>query len=150
MFSGRYEHSLDEKGRVSLPAKFRETLKKDYANDKLIITTMDGCIYCYPYQEWKVLEEKAVSFDLVKPEDKNFMRLFFSGAMECIPDKLGRILLPPTHRDYAGIKKEVTLAGMLKRIEIWSKERFDEKILKPSQEGNGSASLSEMASRLGI
>lgn len=149
MFSGRYEYSLDEKGRISLPSKFREILKLKY-DERLVITTMDGCLYCYPYQEWKILEEKAVSFELVKPEDKNFMRLFFSGAMECVPDKLGRILLPQTHREYAGIKKEVTFAGMLKRIEIWAKERFDATILKPSLDGNSSASISEMASRLGI
>lgn len=149
MFSGRYEHTLDEKGRISLPVKFREILKLKY-DERLVITTMDGCLYCYPYEEWKQLEEKAVSFEFIKPEDKNFMRLFFSGAMECVPDKLGRILLPQTHRDYAGIKREVTFAGMLKRIEIWSKEKFDEMILKPSLEGDKATTFSEMASRLGI
>lgn len=149
MFSGRYEHTIDEKGRISLPVKFREILKQKY-DERLVITTMDGCLYCYPYLEWKQLEEKAVNFEIIKPEDKNFMRLFFSGAMECVPDKLGRILLPQTHRDYAGIKRDVTFAGMLKRIEIWSKEKFDEVILKPSLEGDRAASISEMASRLGI
>ncbi len=149
MFSGRYEHIIDEKGRISLPAKFREILKVKY-DERLVITTMDGCLYCYPYAEWKILEEKAVNFEVIKPEDKNFMRLFFSGAMECVPDKLGRILLPQTHREYASIKKEVIFAGMLKRIEIWAKEMFDEKILKPSLESNGAASFSEMASHLGL
>lgn len=149
MFSGRYEHTLDEKGRISLPVKFRDLLKVKY-DERLVITTMDGCLYCYPYEEWKLLEEKAVNFELLRPEDKNFMRLFFSGAMECIPDKLGRILLPQTHREYAGIVKDVIFAGMLKRIEIWAKEKFDEKVIKPSLEVNGAAIYSELASRLGI
>lgn len=149
MFSGRYEHTLDEKGRISLPVKFRDLLKIKY-DERLVITTMDGCLYCYPYEEWKLLEEKAVNFELLRPEDKNFMRLFFSGAMECTPDKLGRILLPQTHREYAGIIKDVIFAGMLKRIEIWAKEKFDEKVIKPSLEANGAAIYSEMASRLGI
>lgn len=149
MFLGRYEHTIDEKGRISIPAKFRETLKVNY-DERLIITTMDGCLYAYPHKEWKIIEEKASNFDIIKPEDRQFMRIFFSGAMECNLDKLGRIIIPPTHREYAGIVKDVIFAGMLKRIEIWSKERFEEKIIKPSFDSSRDALMSEMASRLGI
>ncbi|MCX7770328.1 MAG: division/cell wall cluster transcriptional repressor MraZ [Proteobacteria bacterium] len=149
MFLGRYEHTIDEKGRISIPAKFREILKVKY-DERLVITTMDGCLYAYPHQEWKEIEEKASNFDVIKPEDRQFMRIFFSGAMECIVDKLGRIVLPPTHREYAGIVKDVIFAGMLKRIEIWSKERFEERIIKPSLDASISTAISEMASRLGI
>lgn len=149
MFLGRYEHTIDEKGRISIPVKFREIMKVRY-DERLIITTMDGCLYSYPFEEWKNIEEKATSFDMIKPEDKQFMRIFFSGAMECTLDKLGRIILPPTHREYAGIVKDVIFAGMLKRIEIWSKERFEERVLKPSLDSLQGAAFSEMASRLGI
>lgn len=149
MFLGRYEHTIDEKGRISIPSRFREILRGSY-DERLIITTYDGCLYAYPLKEWKEIESKAVNFDVVKPEDKNFMRVFFSGAMECTVDKLGRILLPPTHREYADIKKEVIFAGMLKRIEIWSKERFEEKVLKPSMDMAKEIGVSDMASKLGI
>lgn len=149
MFLGRYEHTIDEKGRISIPSRFREILKGSY-DERLIITTYDGCLYAYPEKEWKELESKAVSFDVIRPEDKNFMRVFFSGAMECYLDKLGRILLPPTHREYADIKKEVIFAGMLKRIEIWAKERFEERVLKPSMDVKSGGGVSDMASRLGI
>lgn len=149
MFLGRYEHTIDDKGRISIPSRFREILRVSY-DERLIITTYDGCLYAYPIKEWKEIENKAVSFDMVRPEDKNFMRVFFSGAMECNVDKLGRIVLPPTHREYAGIKKEVIFAGMLKRIEIWSKERFEERVLKPSMEMIKETGVSDMASRLGI
>lgn len=149
MFLGRYEHTIDEKGRISIPAKFREILKVKY-DERLIITTMDGCLYAYPYQEWKEIEDKASNFEVIRPEDRHFMRIFFSGAMECPIDRLGRIILPPTHREYAGILKEVIFAGMLKRIEVWSKERFEERVIKPSLDASSGTSISEMASRLGI
>ncbi len=149
MFLGRFEHTIDEKGRISIPSRFREILKGGY-NERLIITTYDGCLYLYPETEWKKLADKALTFDFVLPKDKEFMRLFFSGAMECSLDKLGRILIPPPHREYAGIKKDVIFAGMLKRIEIWAKERFEERVLKPSMEANKEEGVSEMASRLGI
>lgn len=149
MFTGRYEHTIDEKGRISIPVKFREILREKY-DERIVITTMDGCLYCYPYPEWEVLQKKASEFEVVRPEDKNFMRLFFSGAMEFVPDKLGRILLPQSYREYAGIKRDVIFAGMLKRIEIWSKEKFNDVVIRPSLEGEKATVYSEMASRLGI
>ena len=132
MFRGRFEHTIDSKGRVSIPAKFRELLAGKY-DDRLMITNFDRCLVAYPYDEWKLLEEKMSSLSMVKKEAKAFQRFFISGATECPIDKLGRILLPPTLRSYAQLEKDVVFAGMIKKFEIWSKERFLEEIQKAEE-----------------
>ena len=132
MFRGRFEHTIDSKGRVSIPAKFRELLAGKY-DDRLMITNFDRCLVAYPYEEWKILEEKMSSLSMVKKEAKAFQRFFISGATECPIDKLGRILLPPTLRSYAQLEKDVVFAGMIKKFEIWSKERFLEEIQKAEE-----------------
>jgi MraZ protein len=127
MFRGRFEHIIDSKGRISIPAKYRELLaEKD--DERLIITNFDRCLVAYPYEEWRNVEEKIGSLSMVKKEAKAFQRFFVSGAAECPIDKLGRILIPPTLRSYAHLEKDVVFAGMLKKFEIWSKERFLEEI----------------------
>ena len=134
MFRGRFEHTIDPKGRVSIPAKFRELLGEKY-DDRLIITTgLDPCLVAFPYGEWVNVEEKVSSLSMVKKEVKAFQRVFISGATECPIDKLGRVLIPPTLRSHAQLEKYVVFAGMLKKFEIWSKERFFEEIRKA--EGN--------------
>ncbi len=133
MFRGRFEHLIDAKGRVSIPAKFRELLAEKY-DDRLIITNFDRCLVAYPYEEWRVLEEKISSLSLVKKEVKAFQRFFISGAVECPIDKLGRVLIPPSLRDYAQLEKNVIFAGMLKRFEIWSKERWIEEIKRSEED----------------
>ena len=146
MFRGRYEHTIDAKGRVSIPAKFRELLaeKKD---DRLILTNFDRCLVAYPYEEWRTLEERASSLSMVKKEVKAFQRFFISGATECPIDRLGRILIPPTLREYARLEKNVVFTGMLKKFEIWSKERWLEEI-KSSEENF--EDISEAVAVLGI
>ncbi len=135
MFRGRFEHIIDSKGRVSIPAKFRELIVEKY-DDRLILTNFDRCLVAYPYEEWKVLEERVSSLSMVKKEVKSFQRFFISGATECPIDKLGRILIPPTLRDHAQLEKSVVFAGMLKKFEIWSKERWD-RSARPSPAGDG-------------
>ncbi len=127
MFRGRFEHIIDSKGRISIPAKYRELLAEKY-DERLIITNFDRCLVAYPYEEWRNVEEKIGSLSMVKKEAKAFQRFFVSGAAECPIDKLGRILIPPTLRSYAHLEKDVVFAGMLKKFEIWSKERFLEEI----------------------
>jgi MraZ protein len=124
MFRGRFEHAIDAKGRVSIPAKFRELLAEK--NDERLIVTnnFDRCLVAYPYDEWRALEEKVASFPTTKKEVKSFQRFFISGAVECPVDKLGRILVPPTLRGYAEFSKNVVFLGMLQRFEIWSQERW--------------------------
>jgi MraZ protein len=132
MFRGRYEHTIDSKGRISIPSKFREILTEKY-DDRLVITNFDHCLVAFPYEEWSVLEHKVNSLSLVKKEAKTFLRFFYSSAIDCMIDKQGRLLIPQTLRDYANLQKDVILVGEGKKIEIWAKERWEE-VVKRAQE----------------
>lgn len=132
MFRGRFEHGIDDKGRVSIPSKFREVLSGSF-DERLIITHFDDCLWAYPVAEWQKIEERIAALPQFKPEVKALQRVFVSAATECPIDKSGRILLPPVLRDYAGITKDLVFVGMTKRIEIWSGERWA-KIFAASQE----------------
>jgi len=141
MFRGRFEYSIDAKGRLSIPAKFREVLSSGY-DARLIVTNFDQCLWAYPAQEWLELERKVGALPQFLDEVKALQRVFISAATECPIDKPGRILLPASLRDYAGIDRDVVLVGMTKRIEIWSKERWD----KVFQEAQGK--LESLGARL--
>lgn len=122
MFIGEYLHAVDNKNRIIVPSKFREEL-----GNKFIITKgLDGCIYAYTLEEWKLLEEKLVKLPLTSKNARAFTRFFFSGANEIELDKQGRALIPQSVLDYAGIDKEVVSIGVSNRIEIWSKEKWEE------------------------
>jgi MraZ protein len=125
MFRGRYEHTIDSKGRISIPSKFREILNDKYG-DRLVITNFDHCLVAFPFKEWSILEKKVGSFSLVRKETNAFFRFFYSSAIDCMIDKQGRLLIPQTLRDYAGLQKDVVLVGEGKRIEIFAKERWQE------------------------
>ena len=141
MFRGRFEHSIDAKGRVSIPSKFREVLSTNY-DERLIITNFDNCLWAYPNHEWQQIEERVASLPQFKPEVKALQRVFISAATECPLDKQGRILIPSTLREYAGIQKDLVFVGMTKRVEIWSVERW-QKIFTQSQDD-----ISEMTDKL--
>ena len=122
MFMGEYHHSIDAKGRLIVPSKFREQLK-----DEFVITKgFDGCLYGYTMEEWSNTEEKFKTVTLTSKDARKFLRFFFSGASTCEVDKQGRILIPPNLREYAGLDKEIVSAGVYSRIEIWSKDRWEE------------------------
>ncbi len=123
MFRGRFEHTIDAKGRLSIPAKFREVLGGEY-DSRLIVTTNDGCLVAYPYKEWLVLEEKLASLPRMKNKTMNVLRHFYSGATDFTIDKLGRILVPQALREYAGLNKDVVLIGLMQQFEIWDKDAF--------------------------
>ena len=146
MFRGRFEHTIDSKGRISIPAKFRELLAEK-CDERVMITNFDRCLVAYPYEEWRSMEEKISSLSMVKKEAKAFQRFFVSAAVECPIDKLGRILIPPTLRSYAQLEKEVVFAGMVKKFEIWSKERFLEEIQKAEENFEG---MGETLATLGL
>jgi MraZ protein len=146
MFRGRFEYTIDPKGRVSIPAKFRELLAEKY-DDRLIVTNFDRCLVVYPYEEWRILEDKVSSLSMVKKEAKAFQRFFLSGAAECPIDKLGRILIPPTLRAYAQLEKNVVFAGLVKKFEIWSRERWAEEIVRSQENFEG---ISEALAELGL
>ena len=122
MFMGEYNHTIDAKGRLIVPAKFRERL-----GDNFIVTKgLDGCLFVYPNDEWTRFEEKLKSLPLTNKNARQFTRFFLAGAAACEVDKQGRILLPQVLREFASLEKDVVLVGVASRIEIWSRERWDE------------------------
>ncbi len=125
MFIGRYEYSIDDKSRVSVPARFREALSSS-ADSRLILTILDGCVVAYPYQEWLYIQDKISASGSMSKEQRAFLRYFFSGATECTFDKLGRILIPQALKTDAHIQKNVVIVGVGKKIEVWAKEKWEE------------------------
>ncbi len=111
MFRGRYEHTIDAKGRLSIPAKFRDVLKEEY-DSRLVVTTLDGCLIAYPHQEWLALEEKISKLPAFNKNTRSFLRNFYSSGVDCPIDKLGRILVPQALRDYAGLTTDVMMMGI--------------------------------------
>lgn len=121
MFMGEYNHSIDAKGRVIVPSKFRENL-----GDEFVVTKgLDGCLFVYDNSEWTAFEEKLKTLPLTNKEARQFVRFFLAGAASLEVDKQGRILLPANLREFAGLDKEAVLIGVASRIEIWSKERYE-------------------------
>ena len=126
MFYGEYDHSLDNKGRVIIPAKFREIFKEHYAERFFITRGLDRCLFVFTEEAWKVQEKRFRDMPFTKPESRKFNRLFFSGACDVVCDKQGRILIPDYLKSYAEIKEQVMIIGVSDRIEIWSKEKWQE------------------------
>lgn len=122
MFMGEHQHSIDPKGRLFIPARFREGL-----GDRFVITKgLDGCLFAYARPEWESLEQKLKSLPFTKGDARAFVRFFFSGAAECEADKQGRILIPGNLREYAKLEKDVTIIGVSTRVEIWAKAQWDQ------------------------
>ncbi|MCK4259010.1 MAG: division/cell wall cluster transcriptional repressor MraZ [Halanaerobiales bacterium] len=122
MFMGEYQHSMDAKGRLIMPAKFRESL-----GEKFVITRgLDNCLFVFPNEEWCILEEKLKSLPMTRKDARAFVRFFFSGATECELDKSGRINLPQNLREFAKLDKDIVVLGVSNRIELWSKENWDQ------------------------
>ena len=121
MFSGVYQHQIDAKGRTSLPARFRDVLAGQGA-DKLFVTQdlFEGCLQAYTPAQWIAFTTKVAALPQLQPSTRHLMRAMVAPAQECPFDKLGRILLPPALREYAGLTDEVMWAGSVERIEIWS------------------------------
>ena len=122
MFMGEYNHTIDAKGRLIIPSKFRDEL-----GDTFVLTKgLDGCLSIYPQGEWAEFEKKLRSLPLTSKNARTFTRFFVAGATACELDRQGRILVPATLREYAGLTKDVVLTGNLNRIEVWSKEKWTE------------------------
>ena len=125
MFRGKSIHSLDAKGRLSIPARFREVLQSRYS-ETLFVTNKVKCLVAYPHEEWRKMEDRFLSAPLLPPEVEQFQRYFLASAVECKLDSHGRILIPAPLRDEVNITKEVVLLGMLSHFEIWSKDALEE------------------------
>ncbi len=124
MFYGEYKHSIDRKGRLILPAKFREACK-EYRIDRFFLTRgLDKCIFMFTEDEWHIQEQKFKAMPFTKQETRSFNRMFFSGAIDAAPDKQGRFIIPTYLKEYANIKKDTILIGVANRIEIWDKKSW--------------------------
>jgi mraZ protein len=120
MFMGEYVHTIDAKGRIIIPSKFREEL-----GDEFVITLgLDGCLFAYPYSEWQIFVEKLKTLPGTK-EARQLQRYFMAGAAACQADKQGRILIPSKLREHAALEKDIVFVGVLNKIEIWDKERWE-------------------------
>ncbi|PYF07010.1 division/cell wall cluster transcriptional repressor MraZ [Ureibacillus chungkukjangi] len=118
---GEYQHSVDAKGRLIVPSKFRE----DLGNTFVITRGLDNCLFGYPMDEWRKLEEKLKELPMTKKDARAFARFFFSGATEVEIDKQGRINIPSTLATYAKLEKECVVLGVSSKIEIWAKEAWE-------------------------
>ncbi len=138
MFLGEFTYSIDEKKRLAIPSKFRQTLGK-----KAVITRgLDACLFVYPWREWEKLASKLNNLPLAQADARGFARLMLAGAMEADLDKLGRILVPDYLKTYASLKKKTVIAGVYNRIEIWDAQQWE------AYKTNIEKGIGDMAERL--
>lgn len=138
MFMGEYHHSIDNKGRMIVPAKFREKLGESF----ILTRGLDQCLFVYPQEEWNILEEKLKTLPLTKKDARAFTRFFFSGATECEVDKQGRINISTPLINYAKLEKDCVVVGVTNRLEIWSKDIWEQYVLEAED------SFSELAENM--
>ena len=121
MFIGEYKHNSDKKGRINVPAKFRDELGETFYLTK----GLDNSLFCFPENEWKVFEDKLKGLPITNKNARAFVRLFFAGATACSLDNQGRILIPQLLREHARIEKEVMIIGVGTRVEIWAQDEWN-------------------------
>ena len=129
MFRGSSFHTIDPKGGIIVPARFRDVIKAG-GSDRVIVTRLDQALFAYTLDEWNKIEARIMSLKDTSEYMRRFRRIFIGGASDCAYDKQGRILIPPVLRQYAEIEKDIVLVGQIDHFEIWSKERYDEEVLQ--------------------
>ena len=127
MFRGRFVHSIDSKNRMSLPAGFRQELQAR-SSEPPVLTNAHQCLDLFPFEDWLLFEEQIVGISSVDPEAQAYARMMISGATPCPIDKQGRILIPPHLREHAALTREVTVAGVGPKIELWDRSRFQDNL----------------------
>ncbi len=143
MFFGEYEHIMDPKGRISMPARFRDKLTETF----YITKGLDACLFVFPESEWMNIEEKIKALPLSNKHARQFARTFYSGAMECVLDKQGRMAISQNLREYAKLDKDVVVIGVSTRIEIWDQTAWAS---YHEEDGLSFEALAEQMSQLGI
>ncbi len=143
MLLGEYKHNLDAKGRVAIPAKFKEKL----AAGAIITRGLDNCLFVFASKEWENLAQKLIALPLAQANARAFARLMLAGAMDVVPDNQSRILIPDYLRSYADLKKQVVIAGLYNRVEVWDLEKWE--AYKKKTEG-ASDEIAEKLGELGI
>jgi MraZ protein len=146
MFRGRSDQTIDAKGRIILPVKFREILVGKY-DSSLILTNFDTCLIAYPTEEWVEFEEKIRKLPSGDRKVRTFKRFIISGATECNIDRQGRILIPPSLKTYAQLERDIVVAGQINHFEIWDRGRFYESI-QQGQDFESSQEISEIINEL--
>ncbi len=127
IFRGRYQHSLDDKGRVAIPQRFRESLESQEKNVSLVVTVEpDECLVVYPESAWRELEEKVSSLPQMNEDLKTYLRFTIGWATDVQPDRQGRILIPQPLREFAHLERDVWFVGLLNKFEIWNGDRLDQ------------------------
>ncbi len=143
MFIGEYNHNLDNKGRIAVPVKFRDDLKKG----AVVTKGLDGCLFLYTMSEWKILADKLSKLPISQSNTRAFARLMLAGAMDVQVDKQGRIILPDYLRKYATLKKKVIINGLYNRLEIWDENNWEKYKSKTEKE---SGDIAEKLGELGV
>lgn len=148
MARGRFFHTMDAKGRVSLPAVLRVDLQTQDDRPPILTNLVDcPAVGVFSHDRWLEIEQRLASMSQMQPEIQSVQRLLVSGAVECPIDAQGRILVPPHLREHAGLERDVTIAGVGRRIEIWDRARFDEELATIRRNGPG---VSRVAAELGL
>ena len=123
MFRGSSFHTIDQKGRIIVPARFRDIIRA--SGDGVMVSMLDACLVAYTSEEWRQIENKILSLAEKSEDMRRFRRVFIGGAFDCPCDKQERILIPPTLREYAAFDREIVLVGVLDHFEIWSRENWN-------------------------
>lgn len=142
MFYGEYQHTIDRKGRLILPSKFRDICKENGIEKFFLTRGLDKCIFMFTEDEWRLQENKFKTMPFTKQESRSFNRMFFSGAVDINPDKQGRFIVPQYLKEYALVKKDTIIIGVSSRIEIWDRQSWQDFY------GNSSASFEKIAENM--
>ncbi len=132
-FRGLSNHNIDSKGRLIIPARFKELIK-DGGRPGVMVSKMDKCLVAYPFGEWEKIEERILELAERSDAMRRFRRVFIGGAFECFCDKQDRILIPPSLRDYAGLNKEISLVGVLDHFEVWARDSWEKENARCDQD----------------
>ena len=148
MFRGSSFHTIDAKGRIIIPTRFRDILRAG-GGDGIMVSRMDTCLFGYTYEEWGKIETRILSLAEKSASMRRFRRVFVGGAFDCTCDKQGRILIPPTLRQYGALERDIVLVGVLDHFEIWSRENWDSENLHLEEDMKKEEVRNEI-SRLGL